>query len=81
MLIIPVLSSPDITERIDSFLDIASSLPEGDVKGKGRVLDINQVLVNEYQAGQGISVCPHVGSSNPFLTLLSHTKTVLHSAQ
>jgi hypothetical protein len=50
------LCSPEITERIDSFLDIASDRSDGDVKGKGRMLVVNQVLINEYQAGQGISV-------------------------
>lgn len=46
-------SSPDIIERIESYLDTASS--ESPPSGK-RPLEINQVLVNEYQADQGISV-------------------------
>jgi hypothetical protein len=46
-------SSPDIIERIESYLDTASS--ESRPPGK-RPLEINQVLVNEYQADQGISV-------------------------
>ena len=45
--------SPAIIERIDSFLDVAS---RQEYTGEGKVLGINQVLVNEYQAGQGISV-------------------------
>jgi len=49
---------PDIIERIESFLDIASGKPESD----GSTLGINQVLVNEYQADQGISVRAWVGS-------------------
>ncbi|CAK9785151.1 hypothetical protein CC85DRAFT_42873 [Cutaneotrichosporon oleaginosum] len=48
---------PDIVERIDAFLDAAAEAPSGDAKGKDRVLGINQVLVNEYHSGQGIS--PH----------------------
>lgn len=57
-------SSPDIIERIESFLDTASELRPKDqdqdqVSGpEDRVLDCNQVLVNEYQADQGISVSP-----------------------
>ena len=38
--------SPDIIERIESFLS---------EDGK-KALEINQVLINEYQADQGISV-------------------------
>lgn len=48
---------PDLTERIDGFLDIASGRSGGDVKRQGWALDINQVLINEYQRGQGIA--PH----------------------
>ena len=49
-------TSPDISERIESFLEQASSAHQANDKVKERMLDINQVLVNEYQAGQGISV-------------------------
>jgi hypothetical protein len=40
--------SPDIIERIESFLS----------EDGRKALEINQVLINEYQADQGISVCP-----------------------
>lgn len=55
--------SPDIVERIDAFLDAAAEETTGEEsrakgKGKERVLGINQVLVNEYKSGQGISVSP-----------------------
>lgn len=56
-------TSPDITARISSFLDLASGGTEGAIKGKARMLDINQVLVNEYQPGQGISVSSVYASS------------------
>lgn len=57
-------------ERIDAFLDAAAEEPESkgsETRGKGkeRVLGINQVLVNEYQAGQGISVSVNVGREVP----------------
>lgn len=56
-------ASPDIVERIDAFLDAAAEAADTG-KGKERVLDINQVLVNEYQPGQGIAVSlERVGSS------------------
>jgi hypothetical protein len=48
--------SPDIVERIDAFLDAAAEEGANKGKGKERVLGINQVLVNEYHRGQGISV-------------------------
>jgi hypothetical protein len=48
--------SPDIIERIESFLDIASGKTEEQMRSTERSLGINQVLVNEYQPGQGISV-------------------------
>jgi alkylated DNA repair protein alkB family protein 6 len=50
------LISPDIIERIESFLDIASGKTEEQMRSTERSLGINQVLVNEYQPGQGISV-------------------------
>jgi hypothetical protein len=42
-------SSPDIIERIESFL----------AEDGRKALEINQVLINEYQADQGISVSPY----------------------
>ena len=45
--------SPDIISRIDNYLDTAS---DTDFKAEKPVLGINQVLVNEYAPGQGISV-------------------------
>lgn len=45
--------SPDIIDRIDRFLDTAIGF---EYDGKGIVLGVNQVLVNEYGPGQGISV-------------------------
>ncbi|GMK59731.1 hypothetical protein CspeluHIS016_0803370 [Cutaneotrichosporon spelunceum] len=50
-------SFPDIVERVDAFLDAAAAADTDKGKSKERVLGINQVLVNEYQRGQGIS--PH----------------------
>ncbi|BEJ10637.1 hypothetical protein CspHIS471_0100590 [Cutaneotrichosporon sp. HIS471] len=50
-------SFPDIVERIDAFLDSAADADTDKGKSKERVLGINQVLVNEYHPGQGIS--PH----------------------
>lgn len=41
--------SPDLVKRIDNLIERSS---DGDFKA----LDINQVLVNEYSPGQGISV-------------------------
>ena len=46
-------SSPDIIERIESFLS----------EDGRKALEINQVLVNEYQADQGISVRPFLQST------------------
>jgi hypothetical protein len=57
--------SPDIIERIESFLDIASGKTEERMRSTERSLGINQVLVNEYQPGQGISVSKP-GSSTAF---------------
>ncbi|WVF69847.1 hypothetical protein IAT40_004628 [Kwoniella sp. CBS 6097] len=54
---------PNIIERIQSFISVASKpSSSASASGKGKEkermkLDINQVLVNEYQPGQGIS--PH----------------------
>ena len=53
--------SPNTTERIDSFLDVASG---DEFNGSGKVLGINQVLVNEYAPGQGISVSDHLNAIN-----------------
>lgn len=49
-----IIRSPDIIERIEGFLDSAHELRGEETKG--RTLDCNQVLINEYQADQGISV-------------------------
>jgi hypothetical protein len=46
--------SPDIIERIETFLSTSS--PEAEHGNGKKVLEINQVLINEYQADQGISV-------------------------
>lgn len=64
--------SPDIIERIESFLS----------EDGRKALEINQVLINEYQADQGISVCPSplsVLQSRASKADNSHTKMVLHS--
>ena len=64
--------SPDIIERIESFLS----------EDGRKALEINQVLINEYQADQGISVCPFplsVMQSRARRANNSHTKMVLHS--
>ena len=64
--------SPDIIERIESFL----------TEDGRKALDINQVLINEYQADQGISVCPFTLSvlqSRASKADNSHMKMVLHS--
>ena len=64
--------SPDIIERIESFLS----------EDGRKALEINQVLINEYQADQGISVCPFplsVLQSRARRADNSHTKMVLHS--
>lgn len=50
------MCSPDIIDRIESFLATASVSEGQHEDGEGRTLDCNQVLVNEYQADQGISV-------------------------
>ncbi|WWC87057.1 uncharacterized protein L201_001942 [Kwoniella dendrophila CBS 6074] len=68
-------SFPNITERIESFLRVASS-----VKGKEK-MGINQVLVNEYQSGQGISPHEDGPAFHPLvatLSLGSHTILDLH---
>ncbi|WRT64928.1 uncharacterized protein IL334_001868 [Kwoniella shivajii] len=68
---------PDIVERIESFLRVASS-----VKGKEKMeLGINQVLINEYQPGQGISPHEDGPAFHPLvatLSLGSHTVLDLH---
>jgi len=64
--------SPDIIERIESFLS----------EDGRKFLEINQVLINEYQADQGISVCPfllEVMQKRASRADNSHTKMVLHS--
>jgi hypothetical protein len=64
--------SPDIIERIESFLS----------EDGRKALEINQVLINEYQADQGISVCPfllEVLHNRASRVDNSHTKMVLHS--
>ena len=47
--------SPDIIKRLETFIDFAlrEAIPSPDDE---HVLGVNQVLVNEYHAGQGISV-------------------------
>lgn len=64
--------SPDIIERIESFLS----------EDGRKALEINQVLINEYQADQGISVCPFllkVLQNRARKVDDSHTKMALHS--
>ncbi|KAK6903899.1 hypothetical protein I203_107409 [Kwoniella mangroviensis CBS 8507] len=70
-------SFPNIIERIESFLRVSSG-----GKGKEKMqLDINQVLVNEYQSGQGISPHEDGPAFHPLvatLSLGSHTILDLH---
>jgi len=47
--------SPPIVERIQSFLDVSYGRSD-DAEAERKGLNINQVLVNEYSPGQGISV-------------------------
>ncbi|ORX34525.1 hypothetical protein BD324DRAFT_156655 [Kockovaella imperatae] len=71
-------SFPDIIQRIDSFLDVASG---HEYTGHGRVLGINQVLVNEYQPLQGISPHEDGPAFRPLvatLSLGSHTVLDIH---
>lgn len=53
------MSSPDMVQRIDSLLrdvcQVAGPSAGAGESGSG-VFGINQVLVNEYASGQGISV-------------------------
>ncbi|WVW78629.1 hypothetical protein I302_100588 [Kwoniella bestiolae CBS 10118] len=70
-------SFPNIIERIESFLRVASS-----AKGKEKMeLGMNQVLVNEYLPGQGISPHEDGPAFHPLvatLSLGSHTVLDLH---
>jgi alkylated DNA repair protein alkB family protein 6 len=67
--------SPNIIERIESFLDIASGKTEEQMRSTERSLGINQVLVNEYQPGQGISVSKPVIHCIHSSSRLSLTRT------
>ncbi|KAK4689822.1 hypothetical protein P7C73_g273, partial [Tremellales sp. Uapishka_1] len=73
---------PDIIERIESMLDMAGTEKRSAiVKGKERALGINQVLVNEYQPGQGISPHEDGGAFRPLVatvSLGSHTVLDIH---
>ncbi|WVQ97898.1 hypothetical protein IAU59_005015 [Kwoniella sp. CBS 9459] len=76
---------PNIIERIESFISIASkpsASASASVKGKERMkLDINQVLVNEYQPGQGISPHEDGPAFHPLVatvSLGSHTILDIH---
>ncbi|KAK8846818.1 hypothetical protein IAR55_005906 [Kwoniella newhampshirensis] len=71
---------PDIIQRIESFLGAASS-GKSEGKGKERALDANQVLVNEYEPGQGISPHEDGPAFRPLvatLSLGSHTVLDIH---
>ncbi|OCF37488.1 hypothetical protein I316_00612 [Kwoniella heveanensis BCC8398] len=83
------LGSPNIIERIQSFISVASrpsSSSSSDTNGKGKEketmkLDINQVLVNEYQPGQGISPHEDGPAFHPLvatISLGSHTVLDIH---
>nr|XP_019008654.1 uncharacterized protein I206_06336 [Kwoniella pini CBS 10737]OCF47435.1 hypothetical protein I206_06336 [Kwoniella pini CBS 10737] len=69
-------SFPDIIERIESLLR------DGSIKGKEKMgLDINQVLVNEYLPGQGISPHEDGPAFRPLVATLSlgyHTILDIH---
>ncbi|WWD22122.1 hypothetical protein CI109_106611 [Kwoniella shandongensis] len=71
---------PDIILRIESFLSAAIE-DKSDVKGKQKALDINQVLVNEYEPGQGISPHEDGPAFQPLvatISLGSHTVLDIH---
>ncbi|WVR09718.1 hypothetical protein IAU60_006794 [Kwoniella sp. DSM 27419] len=74
-------SFPNIVERIESFLQDSVKSTE-DTKGKGKMaLGINQVLVNEYQPGQGISPHEDGPAFHPLvatISLDSHTVLDIH---
>ncbi|TXT08690.1 hypothetical protein VHUM_02818 [Vanrija humicola] len=68
---------PDIVTRIDTFLDVAAAVPDGGAHALG----VNQVLVNEYKPGQGISPHEDGPAFRPLvatLSLGSHTVLDLH---
>ncbi|GFZ46694.1 hypothetical protein JCM24511_03914 [Saitozyma sp. JCM 24511] len=79
--LVSLFISPDIIERIESFLDIASGKTEEQMRSTERSLGINQVLVNEYQPGQGISPHEDGPAFRPLvatISLGSHTVLDIH---
>ncbi|ORY27786.1 hypothetical protein BCR39DRAFT_220208 [Naematelia encephala] len=72
---------PDIIERIQRFLDRTDERSEATNESSTSVLAVNQVLVNEYQPGQGISPHEDGPAFQPLvatLSLGSHTVLDLH---